>query len=332
MKLTRNVLISLWLSRPSWALCVAALGGFGLVGCDDIIEPDITGHTIALTAPADNSRSSVMVQSFRWAASPDARTYHLQLVSPSFAATTRLVLDTIVRQTYLTKSLSPGQYEWRVQGQNAGYETAFASRTVFVDSTGSLTNQVLPLSQPTGGYVTNTATISLAWDKLPMAKQYRLSVSPNPRSATLAPLDSLVGLTTAVTLRLARVNQAYQWKVTAANATTQTTSEIRTFEIDVTPPAAPTLVSPAAGASFLTLPLTLTWTRAVEVAQDSVFLYRADQTTRVAGFPRLSASSTLTLTSNATSLNSGTYYWTVRSLDKAGNLGPISTKRAFVLQ
>lgn len=309
------------------------LAGGGLTSCDDLIEPDISGQKVTLVAPADNSHSPRLAQNFQWTAVANARTYRLQLATPSFANSTRLVLDSVVRQPSLTKSLAPGRYEWRVQALNAGYETAFATRSLTVDSTGSLAGQLVQLSRPASGYLTNAATVTLSWDQLPMAQQYRLFVAPNPRGSTLPALDSLVGPATLVALRLPRQSQVYQWKVTALGGTTQVVSASRTFEVDVTPPPAPQLLSPVAAASFLTLPIDLGWTRtAPDVAQDSVFIYRADQTTRFTGYPRLSGTATLTLAGSTTPLITGTYYWAVRSLDKAGNLGPLSAKRAFVLQ
>lgn len=307
--------------------------GVSFAGCDDLIEPDISSQQVALVSPADNNRSTILVQSFQWQAVPNARTYRLQLATPSFAAATRLTLDSVVRQPSLSKSLRPGRYEWRVQASNAGYETAFTSRTLFLDSTGSLVNQLVQLNTPSNGFLTNAATITLGWDKLPMAQQYRLYVAPNPRGTALAPLDSAVGTSATVTLRFARQSRAYQWRVTALNATAQVVSPSRTFEVDVTPPPVPTLVAPVSAASFLTQPIALSWTRgAPDVTQDSLFVYRADQTTLLTGFPRLTTTAGLTLAGNSTPLVTGTYYWAVRSLDRAGNRGPMSAKRPFILQ
>jgi hypothetical protein len=310
-----------------------AVAGLGLVSCDDLIEPNISDEQVSLLLPANASRSTTVVQNFKWTAVPNARTYRVQLATPSFAGMTRLALDTTVAQSSVSKALVPGRYEWRVQALNAGYETVFTTRTLTIDSTGSLMGQVLPLAQPAAGFATNAANVTFGWSQLPMAQQYRLWISPNPRGASLAALDSVVGTASTVMLRLARQSQTYQWKVTALNASSQTVSATQSFEIDLTPPAAPTLVAPTASASFLTLPIGLSWTRASsDVVQDSVFIYRANQTTLFTNFPRLSSGAALTLSSPSVPLISGTYYWAVRSMDKAGNLGPVSAKRAFVLQ
>ncbi len=301
--------------------------------CSDLIEPDITGEKVSLLSPADGSRSTTAVQGLQWSAVAHARTYRVQLATPSFANPSRLLLDSVVKQTNLTRTCKPGRYEWRVQALNAGYATAFTTRSFRIDSTGSLSGQTVQLLLPAAGTATNAATLTFSWAALPMAQQYRLAVSSNPRNSSLAALDSLVGAGTSVTLRLARQSQSYQWKVTALNASGQAASAPQVFAVDVTPPTAPTLVTPAAATSFLTQPIALSWTRtASDVAQDSVFLYRTDQTTLLAGFPRFSGPASLSLSNSLAPLTAGTYYWAVRSVDKAGNVGPASAKRAFVLQ
>jgi hypothetical protein len=101
-----------WLSwaRPSLLLALASLG---FTSCDDLIEPDISGEQVTLLTPANASHSTTVVQSFKWTAVPHARTYRVQLATPSFPGMTRLVLDTTVAQPFVTKSLVPGRYEWR---------------------------------------------------------------------------------------------------------------------------------------------------------------------------------------------------------------------------
>lgn len=305
-----------------------------LAGCDDIIEPDISGQPVVLLTPADSSRATSVVETFRWEAVTSARTYRIQLASPSFAAPTRAYRDSTVQQAYFTTSLSPGTYQWRVQALNGSYQSNFSpTRTLFLDTTTLLTGQVLQLGQPATGTVTNTSNVRFSWTDLPMALRYELHLSPNPRAGGPSALDTLIGNTTAVNVRLPRTSQVYQWKVRAVNARSFTESAVRTLEIDITPPTAPALVGPLASASFLALPITLTWTRsAVDVVRDSVFLYEANQSTVVHGFPRLSNTTSFTLVDPAFSLTSGTYYWALRSVDRASNAGPLSSRRPFVLQ
>ena len=317
-------------------LFCGALGWFaaGLAGCDDIIEPDISGQHLVLLTPADSSRATAVVETFRWEAVANARTYRIQLASPSFAAPSRAYRDSTVRQAYFTTSLRPGIYQWRVQALNGSYKTVFSLiRTLFLDTTSTLTGQTLQLGLPATGAVTNVNLVRFNWTGLPMAQRYELHLSPNPRVGGSADLDTLVGNLTAVSVRLPRISQVYQWKVKALNPRSSTESAVRTFEIDVTPPAAPALVSPLASAYFLALPVTLSWTRSsTDAIRDSIFLYDANQTTRMSGFPHLCSGTSFALTTPTFPYVSGTYYWALRSVDRAGNAGPLSAKRPFILQ
>lgn len=320
--------------------CTAFLWGAGLLsllagftGCDDLIEPDISRQRVVLLTPTDSSRTTTVVQTFRWEAVAQARSYHIQVASPSFASPTRAFHDSTVTRTFFTTTLVPGTYQWRVQAVNGSYETGFSSRGFVLDTTSSLTGQALQLGQPATGYVTNQLVVTFSWTALPMAQRYQLRVTPNPRAGGSAALDTLVGNVTAVSLRLPRTSRTYQWQITALNARSSATSAARTVEVDVTPPGPPALVSPTASASFLALPITLSWNRAAaDVVRDSVFFYEPNQTSLYSSFPRLSTGTTLTLNSPTVSLTTGTYYWSARSVDRAGNVGPAAPKRALIMQ
>jgi len=320
------------LGRLGQGLC-GLLGLLASTGCDDIIEPDITQDRVELLTPGDSARTTSVVQTFRWEPVLNARSYRFQLASPSFAQPTRVFRDSALSQAFFTTTVAPGTYQWRVKAVNGSYETAFTTRALVVDTTSSLTGQVLRVTGPAAGAVTNAPVVTFRWTPLSMAQRYRLYLTPNPRTGGPAALDTLLGDLSAVSLRLPRTSRVYQWKVIAANARSTTESMSRALEIDVTPPPAPTLGSPAASETFLALPITLSWTRtAPDVVQDSVFFYQPNQTTLFPGFPRLSSATSLSLASPAVALSFGTYYWSVRSIDRAGNLGPATAKRPFTMQ
>lgn len=314
-------------------LLCASLMGLSLASCDDLIEPDISARHVLLLTPTDSSRTTVVVQTFRWEPVANARSYRIQVASPSFASPTRAFHDSMVTRTFFTTTLVPGAYQWRVQAVNGSYETAFSTRGFQLDTTTRLTGQTLQLGLPAAGAVTNATVVNFSWTGLPMAQRYQFSISPNPRAGGGAALDTLVGAAMAVSLRLPRTSQVYQWRVMALNANSSATSTTQTVEVDVTPPAAPILVSPTASALFLTLPVMLTWSHSsTDVVRDSVFFYEPNQATLFSGFPRASSGTTLALPAPAIPLATGTYYWSVRSVDRAGNVGPAAAKRPFIIQ
>lgn len=316
-----------------------ALGGLiialALGGCDDLIEPEITNKQVLLLTPVDSATSTSALQTFRWEPLAGARQYRIQIAAPSFERPATFFLDSTTSRTFFATSLLPGTYRWRVQALNAGYATAYSTQGFRVDSTGSLASQGIELRQPANNSVTSNVLVRFAWTPLPAAQRYLLSLTPSPRSLTATgSFDTLLATPAAtVQLRLPARSQVYRWRLTALNATSTREAGPQTFELDLTPPGVPGLATPLEGAFFTALPLTLTWTRSgADVAVDSLFLYRADQTTLVSSFPRLSAAASFTVPAANSFLPAGTYFWAVRSVDRAGNASALTPKRSFILQ
>src|SRR5580698_2496000 len=85
-----------------------------LTSCTDIIEPSISKYTVKLEAPTDQYISPSYTINFWWDQVANALTYHLQVVTPTFASPGSLVLDTVITGNKFSFSLSPGNYQWRV--------------------------------------------------------------------------------------------------------------------------------------------------------------------------------------------------------------------------
>ena len=305
--------------------------GLLLSSCDDIIEPNITKEGVTLLTPVDSAISTSTIQTFRWEPVDGVRQYHVQLARPTFDNPSFL-LDTLTAKTSFATSLTPGTYHWRVQALNSSYRTVYSSRTVRIDSTGSLAGQQFLLLQPANNMVTANPTLKFSWLALPMAEHYILHLQPSPRG-TANSFDTLLSASPSVVMRLPQQSRTYQWKVTAINGFSAQLSASQIVEVDVTAPAFSTFSAPAENAFFLNLPITLTWNRnGTDVIRDSVYLYRADKQTLVTAFPRLSTGTTLTLSAGTNQLQSGTYHWALRSFDRAGNRSNLSPLRSFILQ
>ncbi|MBO0360817.1 hypothetical protein J0X19_22850 [Hymenobacter sp. BT186] len=289
---------------------------------------------MVLLTPTDSSTSPSALQTFRWEPVAGARQYRIQIAAPSFERPTTFFLDSLTSRPSFATSLVPGSYHWRVQALNSAYETLFTTRSFRVDTTGSLSNQGISLLQPANSSVTNRTLVTLAWVPLAVAERYLLTLQPNPRTAT-GSLDTLLtgAARASVQLRLPGRSQIYRWKLTALNATSLRESATQSFEVDVTAPGMPSLATPLNGELFSNLPLTLSWSRGgTDVAADSLFVYGADQTTFVSSFPRAAATAGFTFPAASTLLVPGTYFWAVRSVDRAGNAGPRTGKRSFIVQ
>ena len=115
----------------NWILLI--LIGIAFWACDDVFEKDLQRERVVLLSPADSAQSSQLKQTFYWEALEGARTYRFQIASGSFSAPTGFYFDTIIVSHKLELTLSGGYYNWRVQGNNAGYSTPFTTRSLVID-------------------------------------------------------------------------------------------------------------------------------------------------------------------------------------------------------
>lgn len=107
------------------------------VGCE-VLEEDISGKEVQITAPADRTTLVPGRVEFRWAAMQYASGYEFTVVAPSFATARRTVVDTVIYADSLSRSygysveLAAGKYEWRVRGFNGSYRTLMETRSLTV--------------------------------------------------------------------------------------------------------------------------------------------------------------------------------------------------------
>lgn len=106
-------------------------------GCE-VLEEDISRKEVPIIAPANRAVVAAGRVDFRWSAVEDAVGYELTVVSPSFAAAQRVVIDTVLYADTLDRrfgcwaTLAQGEYEWGVTGFNSGYTTSIEVRSLTV--------------------------------------------------------------------------------------------------------------------------------------------------------------------------------------------------------
>ncbi|WP_426672086.1 hypothetical protein ACPPVU_12725 [Mucilaginibacter sp. McL0603] len=297
--------------------------------CDAIIEPSISKKTVQLQAPTDQYQSTSYTVNFWWNEVGNALSYHLQVVTPNFAAPGSLVLDTMVKKNTFSFNLTPGSYQWRVMAENGSSQTVFTNPRNFTVAATSIKQQSVQLIAPANTLLTNQNNIIFQWGSLYGATKYQLEIDTNNfANETLAVYNQ--------TIPAQQINfsfpkdQNYQWRVRAENDTAQAQwSAINTVVYDHTPPAAVTLSSPAAG-STVPLPVTLQWNPVNTAAKYKLYVYQGDGSTIYdQSFPML-----LNTTSYSFKLgNSGDkIYWMVTAIDAAGNESQAGIQRSFILQ
>jgi len=93
---------------------------------------DISQQIIQLLLPSDNDTSNITTYQFKWDLLYNADDYNFQLYFEGNKYFTKITTnDTVI------KSLNEGDgiYKWEVRGQNAFSNTAYSSRTLFIDTT-----------------------------------------------------------------------------------------------------------------------------------------------------------------------------------------------------
>lgn len=303
--------------------------GLLLAACDDFIEPSISKSTVTLEAPADNYTSSSYSMSFWWDEVEHALTYHLQVVSQSFASPGSLVLDTVVAGNKFTFNFDPGVYQWRVLAANGSTKTAYTAPRTFTVASSSITTQTVQLSAPANSYLTNQTAVTLQWGTLFGATKYQVEIDTNnfANESVLLLNETLPENQLSFTFPK---DQTYQWRIKAENDTAQAKwSAVYTMTYDHTPPGAVQVTAPA-DKQTSSLPVAMQWTATPTAAKYKVYVFKSDSVTLYNNnFP-------VTVTSNAYSFNLGSsgdqVYWKISAVDAAGNEGPASALRSFNIQ
>jgi hypothetical protein len=174
------------------------------------------------------------------------------------------------------------------------------------------------LNSPANGAASQPTTLTLKWNASTGATTYRLQVATDNAFTAIVFDDSTLTGTSKQIGPLAN-STTYFWRVNAKNeAGTSAWSPVRNFTTQSVPPAPPTLVSPANGATSQPITLTLNWnasagaaTYHLQVATDTNFTV-----------PQSGIFDDSTLTGNSKQIgplaNNATHFWRVRAKNDGG--------------
>jgi hypothetical protein len=298
--------------------------------CEDILEEDISSDTVQILSPANDSKIESNVVGFKWNALKGANKYRVQV----YQSDQVLILDSLTTKTSITLPLDAGNYMWRVRGENYAYESIYSFpsnfSTIIPDD---LTNQQVILSSPENDKFVNFINVSLNWEVLNNATSYSVKVV---NTVTGEEVFSQAGLTdTSVKLPLTTLaDGTYEWRLKAKNAESETKQySARKFNMDTTKPNQPKNTLPADNSTqSLNTSVSFFWSIPADIgsAKSPVsyiveFASDADFNTIIE--PQNSNSTTL----QKTFTTAGIYYWRVRAIDGAGNIGTNSTGFKFTV-
>lgn len=292
--------------------------------CEEIVlEDDISEEIVQLVAPMDKADFFSTGITFTWEPIESVTQYRIQIARPNFTNPLQIVADTIVKTTSFSTQLNIGDYEWRVKGLNSAYNTVYSTRSLKVSNNEDFQNNNVTLSLPVNNTITNIASQNLVWQSLIDATAYRVQIVNPENNAIISEQD-----VTLPNLNYTFPQGTYQWKVRATNGNQNTLYSTRSITIDTTAPNTPTLTAPADQSNMPTGEIAFQWSRVPisgSAEKDSIYIFKNINLTN------LQYKNVETSPYNTSALASGTYYWFVRSFDKAGNMSQQSAIFSFKL-
>ncbi|MDE3057011.1 MAG: T9SS type A sorting domain-containing protein [Bacteroidota bacterium] len=270
-----------------------------------------------LLQPQNNAINQSTTITFTWNTASNADAYRLQASTDSTFASTFLDQNNISSASYTTGGFSSGTtYFWRVNSSNAGGTSAWSS--VWRFSTAQAVPSAPVLIAPVNGATNQSTSLVFSWNAAANADYYWLQIATDSSFASIViGRDTLHSTSTQVNYLSS--GTLYYWRVKAVNSSGEGGwSSVRNFTTAKaqTPPAMPTLFSPANGATNQPTNPTLSWSAvpdadhyAIQVATDSKFANMVYTNYTIIGpsvqLPGLA--------------NGTTYYWQVRAENAAGN-------------
>ncbi len=302
--------------------------------CSDIFETNLEKKDIELVAPYNGAILYENTQTFWWSEVKGAEEYNLQIATPDFSEIQKIVLDTNITDLKFTYYLSPGVYQWRVRAVNNTSYTDYVTYnlTISIDSNINLTEKTVSLNSPINNYATNndTSYIEFKWYQLDSADDYRFEIRDGNWDDGNVILREIV-TETSYEVNIVLEEGIYSWAVRGENSISSSNYSVpRYFEVDITAPNTPLLSFPANNAVIANdSSFTFSWSRGIETGttiKDSFFIYNDTLMTDVK-FESFQDNPSYTVDS----LETGNYFWRVRSIDMAGNKSNYSSLRKLII-
>jgi hypothetical protein len=297
--------------------------------CDDILEEDISDDTVQIISPTKDAIIESNVVDFKWASLEGADKYRIQIYEDQI-----LLLDSLTSKTNITLPLDSGSYSWSVRGENYAYESLYSFPSNFsTNIPDDLTDQQVVLSSPENNKFVNFINIPLVWEFLANAITYNVKIINTTSGLEVYSKPNLTAK--SLTLDLASLEDGnYEWQLTAKNNESETKRySARKFNIDTTAPNQPKNSLPTDNSTqTVNSNATYTWSIAADIGTSKSSISYIVEFASDADFNSIidtqnSNSTTLQRTATAT----GIYYWRVRAVDGAGNIGINSTVFKFTV-
>ncbi|MFC2058568.1 hypothetical protein ACFLTS_02855 [Chloroflexota bacterium] len=293
-----------------------------------------------LSSPADAQTTGDNTPTLDWGdvTDPSGVTYEVQLDNTDDTFGSLVVDESGLGDSFfdILAPLPDGTYYWRARAvDNAVPANTGAWSEVWSFTVDTTAPAAPALASPSDTEIINDNTPALDWDDVtdPSGLTYELQVDNN--AEFLSPAVDEIGLADSFFDVLVTLpDGTYSWRVRAVDGVVPSNvgewSEVWSFTIDTTAPAAPALTSPPDGALFNDATPTLNWgdvldisgvDYSLQVASDPDFTtIEIDETGLVDSFFDVLAD-----------LPDGAHYWKVMAIDGMGNVGEWSEVWSFTV-
>lgn len=303
-----------------------------LFSCEDIMEEDITDDIVHLVSPINQQEITSNVVNFQWQAIKGADDYRIQIFSSNQA----MVLDSLVGNNIAVFPMAPGNYQWRVRGENFAYTSSYSFTSTFsVVETDDLTNQQVILSSPNVNYYKSNS-LTFTWQSINVAEKYNFELVNVTNGQTLVhQVPDLVTNTLTLNNTILADDAEYQWRVMALNSLPSSTPFAnRNFFIDRVNPNQPVNAAPTSNSTQVAgQPITFTWNMGADNGTiQSAISYIIEFSNSSSFSPILQTSNSTTNSFQQAFQADGDYFWRVRAKDQAGNISNYSNHFKFTIE
>lgn len=311
---------------------------FSSIACDDVVEENIEDDIVVATYPTQGTIITGNAVTFEWENLEGADDYRVQIFSEG---TQTSVLDSLVEgQNTLTYVMNPGNFSWRVRGENFAYVTAYNFPIDFeVQASDDLTNQIINIITPSSNYFTNNVSnVIVTWDAITNADSYTFEMNKTVNNTTTTEIQESGLTTTSYSVASAAFNEdgIYTLKVKGLNSnnSTETVFSTRLLSLDTQAPNDIGLVSPNEAATVnVSTTVNFSWnipTDSGTVQSPITYQLELSNDDTFASVFGPTGGTTNTATYSFSTV--GTYYWRIKATDEAGNSTISSTNRSIVVQ
>ena len=276
----------------------------------------------ALVSPAENALTNNPRPTFTWEAASDIGPAGVAGYNLLIGATVYTITAPTTAYT-LTSSLANGSHTWAVRAYDAaGNDGAYAiARTLLVDTQPPTTPALV---SPADNTITNNPSLTFTWEP---ASDTGLAGVAGYNLLIGATVYTITGTTTAFTPDLL-ADAIYTWTVRAYDAAGNdgAYATARTLIVDTQSPDPPTLLIPQEDDITNNTRPTFTWDAAIDNGPAGVVGYHIRINAAVFTVVAPTTSYTPDLP-----LANGSYTWTVRAYDAAGNIGAYAPERSVLV-